>query len=64
MREKALIEMCKALTFGAFITMFIFAFCHQMFRSPVEAMGFWIGTWAVAVYAVWSVIDWIDRKTP
>lgn len=61
MREQCLFELMTSLTIGNLITLIIFAALHTIF-TPLEVVGFWVGTWFVATVCVWSVIDWIDRK--
>ena len=50
-----------SLLIGNLITLVIFSALHAVF-SPLEVVCFWVGTWFIATYAVWSVIDILDRK--
>lgn len=60
MREKYREEMYKSLLAGGLITLFIFAFVHQIFTTG-EVIAFWLGTQMIATYCVWSVIIWAER---
>ena len=60
-REQYLGEMLISVIVGEVITMVIFSLVHQIFTSPGEVIAFWMGTHTTAVYAVWSVIVWIDE---
>lgn len=54
-------EMLISLLLGNMVTLIIFAALHAVF-TPVEVVGFWVGTWFVSTYAVWTIIDILDRK--
>ena len=54
-------EMMISLLIGNLITLVIFSALHAVF-SPLELVGFWVGTWFITTYAVWTVIDILDRK--
>lgn len=60
-REDCMKEMMISLLIGNLITLIIFSALHAVF-SPLEVVCFWVGTWFVATYAVWTVIDILDRK--
>ena len=60
-REECIREMAVSMAIGNVITILLFAFLHENFKTG-EAVGFLLGTWFVATYAVWSVIDWNDRR--
>ena len=60
--EKCVKEMYQSLTLAGVVTMIIFAFVHTMFANAMECIGFFMGTQVVATYAVWSVMDWMERK--
>ena len=60
-REESVREGATALVVGNLITIIAFSLVHQGFTTG-ECFGFLLGTWGVATYCVWSVLDWIDRK--
>ena len=60
-REECVREGATALVVGNLITIIAFSLVHQGCTSG-ECFGFLLGTWGVATYCVWSVLDWIDRK--
>lgn len=60
--EKCVKEMYQALALAGEVTMIIFAFVHTMFTNAGECIAFFAGTQVVGTYAVWSVIDWMERK--
>ena len=60
-REKCLEEMMISMVTGMCISILVISICHEMF-CPVELAAFWFGTWCIATYAVWSIIDWVDKK--
>ena len=61
-REQCLEEMSISLLFGGIICMIALAFLHKHFVTPVEVIAFWLSSWMICSYCVWSVIDWIDRR--
>ena len=61
-RERCLEEMIASLFFGGIICMIALALLHKEFVTPAEVIGFWISSWMIATYVVWSVIDWTDRR--
>ena len=61
-REECVREGATALVVGNLITIIAFSLVHQGFTTGGECFGFLLGTWGVATYCVWSVLDWIDRK--
>lgn len=60
-REDCMKEMLISLLIGNIVTLIIFAALHAVF-TPVEVVGFWVGTWFISTYAVWTIIDILDRK--
>lgn len=60
--DKCVMQMYQALALAGALTMIIFAFVHTVFDSAGECLAFFIGTQVVGTYAVWSVMDWIERK--
>lgn len=60
-REQYLEEMLKSMSIGGVIGMICLAFVHQELKTPLELVVFWVATWMVAMYCVWSVIEWRDR---
>ncbi len=55
-------ECLQAVAIGGVLTTIIFAFVHSMFNSVGEVLAFYAGTQMVATYAVWTIIDIMDRK--
>lgn len=62
-REECFREMCISMAFGGLITLFVFLIIYRV-CSPLEVVAYWVCTWAISTYGVWSVIDWMDRKKP
>jgi len=60
--DKCVREMYRALTLAGVLTVIIFSFTHTIFAGAGEVIGFFAGTELVLTYAVWSAIDWIDKK--
>ena len=60
-RDQCIREMYTSLLIGNVITVIIFAFSHEIFVNAFEVISYWIGTWFVATYATWTIIDIIDR---
>ena len=60
-REDCMKEMMISMLIGNLITLVVFTALRAVL-APLEVVGFWVGTWFIATYCVWSVIDWMDRK--
>ena len=60
-REKNLEEMCRAMAGGGVIGAICLSFVNQELHGPLDLLAYWIATWMISTYCVWSVIDWIDR---